>query len=68
MRPGAPHSEEQIGLPAIARNPVALDRLTYERTAKAVTYRSNKLDVPTEGIETVEPSKILILVLVHIPD
>ncbi|MBA3889407.1 MAG: transposase [Gemmatimonadaceae bacterium] len=24
-----------------ARNPVALERLTYDRTAKAVTYRSD---------------------------
>jgi len=27
-----------------ARNPVALERLTYDRSAKAVTYRSDKTD------------------------
>ena len=29
-----------------ARNPIALERLTYDRTAKAVTYRSDKSDGP----------------------
>ena len=32
-----------------ARNPVALERLTYDRTAKAVTYRSDKSEGPTAG-------------------
>ncbi|WP_396224510.1 hypothetical protein, partial [Gemmatimonas sp.] len=38
-----------------ARNPVALERLTYDRTAKAVTYRSDKSEGPTAGTETVDP-------------
>ena len=32
-----------------ARNPVALERLTSDRTAKAVTYRSDKAKVPRRG-------------------
>ena len=36
-----------------ARNPVALDRLTYDRAATAVTYRSDKSAGPTAGTETV---------------
>jgi len=32
-----------------ARNPVALERLTYDRAAKIVTYRSDKSDGPTAG-------------------
>nr|MBA2432466.1 transposase [Chthoniobacterales bacterium] len=51
-----------------ARNPVALERLTYDRTAKAVTYRSDKSDGPTAGTETVDPLEFLARVLVHIPD
>jgi hypothetical protein len=51
-----------------ARNPVALERLTYDRTAKAVTYRSDKADGPTAGTETADPLEFLARVLVHIPD
>ncbi len=51
-----------------ARNPVALERLTYDRAAKAVTYRSDKSDGPTAGTETVDPMEFLARVLVHIPD
>ncbi|GAB1343428.1 IS91 family transposase [Gemmatimonas sp.] len=51
-----------------ARNPVALERLTYDRAAKAVTYRSDKSDGPTAGTETVDPLEFLARVLVHIPD
>ncbi|MBL0171626.1 MAG: transposase [Gemmatimonadaceae bacterium] len=51
-----------------ARNPVALERLTYDRTAKAVTYRSDKSEGPTAGTETTEPLEFLVRVLVHIPD
>jgi hypothetical protein len=51
-----------------ARNPVALERLTYDRTAKAVTYRSDKSDGPTAGTETVDPMEFLARVLVHIPE
>ena len=51
-----------------ARNPVALERLTYDRTAKAVTYRSDTSDGPTAGTETADPLEFLARVLVHIPD
>ncbi|MFN9089862.1 MAG: transposase, partial [Gemmatimonadaceae bacterium] len=51
-----------------ARNPVALERLTYDRTAKAVTYRSDKAEGPTAGTETADPLECLARVLVHIPD
>ena len=51
-----------------ARNPVALERLTDDRTAKAVTYRSDKSDSPTAGTETVDPMEFLARVLVHIPE
>jgi len=45
-----------------------LERLTYDRTAKAVTYRSDKSDGSTAGPETVDPLEFLARVLVHIPD
>ena len=51
-----------------ARNPVALERLTYDRAAKAVTYRSDKSEGPTAGTETVDPLEFRARVLVHIPD
>ena len=51
-----------------ARNPVVLERLTYDRTAKAVTYRSDTSDGPTAGTETADPLECLARVLVHIPD
>jgi hypothetical protein len=51
-----------------ARNPVALERLTYDRAAKAVTYRSDKSEGPTAGTESVDPLEFLARVLVHIPD
>ena len=51
-----------------ARNPVALERLTYDRTATAVTYRSDKSEGPTAGTETADPLEFLARVLVHIPD
>ena len=51
-----------------ARNPVALERLTYDRAAKAVTDRSDKSEGPTAGTETVDPLAFLARVLVHIPD
>ncbi len=41
---------------------------TYDRTAKAVTYRSDKSEGPTAGTETVDPPECLTRVLVHIPD
>ena len=51
-----------------ARHPVALERLTDDRTAKAVTYRSDKSEGPTAGTETADPLEFLARVLVHIPD
>jgi len=51
-----------------ARNPVALERLSYDRAAKAVTYRSDKSEGPTAGTETIDPLEFLARVLVHIPD
>jgi len=51
-----------------ARNPVALERLTYDRAAKAVTYCSDKSEGPTAGTETADPLEFLARVLVHIPD
>ncbi len=51
-----------------ARNPLALERLTYDRAAKTVTYRSDKAEGPTAGTETLDPRAFLARVLVHIPD
>ena len=51
-----------------ARNPVALERLTHDRAAKVVSYRSDKSDGPTAGSETVDPLAFLARVLVHISD
>jgi len=51
-----------------ARNPVALERLTYDRAAKIVTDRSDTSDGPTAGTETADPLEFLARVLVHIPD
>ena len=51
-----------------ARHPVALERLTYDRAATAVTYRSDKSDGPTARTETADPLEFLARVLVHIPD
>ena len=51
-----------------ARNPVALERLTYDRAAAAVTYRSNKSEGPTTGTETLGPVEFSARVLVHVPD
>ena len=47
---------------------MALERLTYDRAAKAVTYRSDKSEGPTAGTETVDPLEFLARVLTHIPD
>ena len=45
-----------------------MERLTYDRTGKSVTYRSDKSEGPTAGTETVDPLEFLARVLVHIPD
>jgi len=51
-----------------ARNRVALERLTYDRAATAVTWRSDKSEGPTAGTGTVDPLDFLARVVVHIPD
>lgn len=43
-----------------------MDRLTYDRAVKAMTYRSYKPEGPTTGTETVDPLEFLARVLVHI--
>ena len=45
-----------------------LERLTYDRAAKAVTYRSDKSEGPMAGTEIADPLEFLARVLVHIPD
>ena len=50
-----------------ARNPVALERLTYEPNSP-VRYRSDKTEGPTAGTETVDPLEFLARVTAHIPD
>ena len=47
---------------------MALERLTYDRAATTVTYRSDKSEGLTAGTETADPVKFLSRVLVHIPD
>ena len=42
-----------------ARNPVALERLTYDRAATTVTDRSDKSEGPTAGTETADPLALL---------
>jgi hypothetical protein len=51
-----------------ARHPVALERLTYHRTATAVTSRSDRSEGPTAGTETADPIEFLARVVVHIPE
>ena len=51
-----------------ARNPVALERLTYDRAAKVMRYSSDKSEGPTAGTATADPLEFLPRVLVHIPD
>ncbi len=51
-----------------ARNPVALERLTYDRTANVVGYRFDKSEGPTAGTKTVDPLEFRGRVPVHLPD
>ncbi len=51
-----------------ARKPVALERLTDDRAARAVTYRTDKSEGPTADTETVDALELLAGVLVHLPD
>ena len=41
-----------------ARNPVALERLTYDRAAKAVTYRSDKSARTDSGYRDRRPARV----------
>jgi len=47
---------------------VTRERVTYDRTAKAVTDRSDKSECLTAGPETADPLAFLARGLVHIPD
>jgi hypothetical protein len=51
-----------------ARNPVAVERLAYEGKGQRVRYRSDKLEGPTAGTETVDPLEFLARLVTHIPD
>ena len=51
-----------------ARNPVALERLEYDASARQVRYRSDKADGPTAGTDTVDPLEFLARVTAHIPN
>ncbi len=51
-----------------ARNPVALERLTYDGAGAPVRQRSDKRDGPTAGPETVDPLEFLARVVTHIPN
>ena len=51
-----------------ARNPIALERMTYDADASQVTYRSDKADGPTAGLATVDPLDFLARLVTHIPD
>lgn len=50
------------------RNPVALERLEYDASAREVRYRSDKTDGPTAGTETVDPLEFLARLTAHIPN
>ena len=47
---------------------VPLKRLTYDRTAKAVTHRSDKSDGRTAATDSADPAEFTARMLVHIPD
>ncbi|MFO0074199.1 MAG: hypothetical protein ACK55A_19235, partial [Gemmatimonas sp.] len=49
------------------RSPVARERRTYDRTAKAGKYRSDKSECPTAGTETNDPHECLARVRVRRP-
>ena len=49
-----------------ARNPLALDRLTYDPAAEQLTYRSDKADGPTAGTAALDPLESLARLLTHI--
>ncbi len=51
-----------------ARSPVALERLTGDRRATAVTSRSDTSGGPTAGTEAANPLEVMARALVHLPD
>ena len=51
-----------------ARNPLALDRLTYKPATEQLTYRSDKTDGPTAGTQALDPPPFLARLLTRIPD
>jgi hypothetical protein len=51
-----------------ARNPIALERLTYDSGLDQVSYRSDKTDGPTAGTATVDPLEFLARIVTHIPN
>ena len=51
-----------------ARNPVALERMTYDAEVEQVTYRSDKAEGPTAGTATVDPLEFLARLVTHIPE
>lgn len=51
-----------------ARNPVALERLEYDGAERKVRDRSDKVDGPTAGTETVDPLEFLARLTAHIPN
>ncbi len=51
-----------------ARNPVALERMSYDAEMERVTYRSDKVEGPTAGTETVDPLEFLARLVTHLPD
>jgi len=51
-----------------ARNPVALERMTYDPAIDQVTYRSDKVAGPTAGTARVDPLEFLARLVTHIPD
>ncbi|MFN0181270.1 MAG: transposase, partial [Gemmatimonadales bacterium] len=68
---GVPEDERAFALRLArycARNPVALERLTYDPGVDQVTYRSDKTEGPTAGTVTVDPLEFLARVVTHIPN
>jgi hypothetical protein len=51
-----------------ARNPVSLDRMTYNADARTVNYTSDKRVGPTVGTHAFDPLDFIALLVAHIPD
>ena len=50
-----------------ARNPLALERMTYDPALEQVAYRFDKADGPTAGTATVGPLEFLARRVTHVP-